>query len=116
MCWGASLLVIGYAVSPGVIIGVGFLPSATFGLTVPLLWAYTAEHFQTNARATGVALSDGLGRIGGALAPLIVIGAASSWGFSAGFLIMGISGFVTAGLVLLGIITTERSLEATASG
>jgi putative MFS transporter len=114
--WGAALLVIGYAVSPGVIIGIGFLASATIGLTVPLLYTYTAEHFRTNARATGVALSDGLGHVGGAIAPLIVLGAASAWGFSAGFLIMGISGFVTAGLVLFGIATTGRSLEATATG
>jgi putative MFS transporter len=116
VCWGVSLLVIGYAVSPGVIIGVGFVASATIGLTVPLMYTYTAEHFRTNARATGVALSDGLGHIGGAIAPLIVLGAASTWGFSAGFLVMGISGFVTAGLVLLGLSTTGRSLEATASG
>ncbi len=109
--WGVALIVIGYAVSPGVIIGVGFLASTTIGLTVPMLYTYTAEHFQTSARATGVALGDGLGHIGGALAPLIVLGAST---FSGSFLIMGISGFATAALVLLGIRATGRSLEATA--
>jgi MFS transporter, putative metabolite:H+ symporter len=114
--WGISLLLIGYLVSPGIIIGIGFLASLTIGLTVPMLYTYTAEHFATNARATGVALSDGLGHVGGAIAPLIVLGAASTWGFSSAFLVMAISGFVAAGLILLGIRATGTSLEATGAG
>lgn len=109
--WGISLLLIGYLVSPGIIIGIGFVASMTIGLTVPTLYTYTAEHFPTNARATGVALGDGLGHIGGALAPLIVLGAATTWGFSSAFLVMAISGFVAAGLILLGIRATGTSLE-----
>ena len=112
--WGASLLVIGFAVSPAIIIAIGFVASATIGLLVPLLYTYTAEHFATNARATGLAVSDGIGHIGGALAPLIVLGAYTAWGFSASFLVMGITGFVSAGLLLLGIRATGRSLEVTA--
>ncbi len=109
--WGVSLLLIGYLVSPGIIIGIGFLASMAIGLTVPMMYTYTAEHFSTNARATGVALSDGLGHIGGALAPLIVLGAYSAWGFSSAFLVMAISGFVAAALILLGIRATGASLE-----
>jgi putative MFS transporter len=110
--WGVSLIVIGYAVSPAIIVIFGFIASATIGLLVPMLYTYTAEHFSTNARATGVALSDGLGHIGGALAPLIVLGANSAWGFGASFLVMAISGFVAGALILFGIRATGRSLEA----
>lgn len=103
---------IGYFVSPAVIIVFGFVASMTIGLLVPMLYTYTAEHFATNARATGVALSDGLGHIGGALAPLIVLGANSAWGFSSAFLVMGITGLATSALILLGIRATGQSLEA----
>jgi putative MFS transporter len=115
VAWAISLFVIGYAVSPTIIIVFGFIASATIGLLVPMLYTYTAEHFSTNARATGVALTDGLGHVGGALAPLIVLGAYSAWGFSASFLVMAISGLVAGALMLLGIKATGRSLE-TATG
>ena len=61
-----SLLIIGVFVSPTIIIIFGFIASTTIGLLVPVLYTYTAEHFSTNARATGVALTDGLGHVSGA--------------------------------------------------
>jgi putative MFS transporter len=109
--WAISLFVIGHFVSPAIIIVFGFIASASIGLLVPMLYTYTAEHFATSARATGVALTDGLGHIGGALAPLIVLGANSAWGFSAAFLVMALSGIVAGALILLGIKATGRSLE-----
>ena len=113
--WAISLLVIGLAVSPAIIVVFGFIASATVGLLVPLLYTYTAEHFATSARATGVAMTDGLGHIGGALAPLIVLGANAAFGFSGAFIVMAATGLLTAGLVLLGVRTTGRSLETTTS-
>ena len=113
LAWAISLLIIGLAVSPAVIIVFGFFASTTVGLLVPLLYTYTAEHFATSARATGVALTDGLGHIGGALAPLIVLGANSAWGFSGAFIVMAATGVLTGALILFGIRATGRSLETT---
>ncbi len=111
LAWALSLLVIGLFVSPTIIIVFGFIASTTVGLLVPVMYTYTAEHFPTNSRATAVAATDGLGHIGGALAPLIVLGANTAWGFSGAFIVMAISGTLTAALVLLGIRATGRSLE-----
>jgi putative MFS transporter len=116
LAWAISLFVIGYFVSPTIIIVFGFIASATIGLLVPVMYTYTAEHFPTSARATGVALSDGLGHIGGALAPVIVLnGVYAAWGFSAAFLVMAITGVVAGALILLGISATGRSLESATS-
>jgi putative MFS transporter len=75
------------------------------------MYTYTAEHFTTNARATGIALTDGLGHLGGAFAPLFVLGALNLWGFAGAFDVMAATGIVAGLLILLGIRATGRSLE-----
>ena len=61
VAWGIRCWWSGFFVSPAIIIIFGFIASTTIGLLVPMLYTYTAEHFSTNARATGVALRTGLG-------------------------------------------------------
>ncbi len=109
--FGLSLLIIGLAPSPTVIMALGFVASITIGLMVPLLYALTAEHFPTRARATGVSLTDGLGHIGGALAPVFILTAAHVGGFTEGFVVMAAAAGITALLLPLAIKATKRSLE-----
>jgi putative MFS transporter len=108
--WGIVLVVIGLFPVAWVIVAFGFVASATIGLLVPVLYTLTAEHFPTAARTTGVALTDGLGHIGGALAPLVVLGAHRSGGFTWAFAVMGATGLVTAVLLTRTIRATGRTL------
>ncbi|MQA74088.1 MAG: MFS transporter [Solirubrobacterales bacterium] len=111
--WAVALLVIGLAPSPAVIMLVGFAAAALNGFQVPLLYTYTAEHFPTHARATGVAFTDGLGHVGGALAPLIVLAANQTWGFAGAFVVMAATGAIAAALLLLARPMTGVPLAAT---
>ncbi len=111
--WVAALLVVGLAPYPAVIMPVGFVASTTIGLMVPIMYTLTAEHFATVARTTGVALTDGLGHIGGALAPLLVLLAADHMGFFGGMLAMALSGVVMLVLLPFTIRATGKALEST---
>lgn len=113
--WGMALLLIGLFPAPWVIVVCGFIAATTIGLLVPVLYTLTAEHFSTQARATGVALTDGVGHIGGALAPLFVLGAYRAGGFGWGFAVMSASGLVTAVLLTRAIRATGQTLQSSTS-
>ncbi len=110
--WVAALLAVGLNPHPAVIMTAGFIASTTIGLMVPIMYTLTAEHFATAARATGVALTDGLGHIGGAIAPMLVLAAASLLGFFGGFLIMAVSGVIVLALLPFTISKTGKALES----
>lgn len=110
--WSAALFVIGFFPQPVVIMIAGFIASTTIGLLVPIMYTLTAEHFATRARATGVAISDGLGHLGGAAAPAIALWAAGLTGFAGGLSAMAISGLVVIVLIPFTLSVTGRSLES----
>ncbi|QIW23835.1 MFS transporter [Sulfolobus sp. S-194] len=82
--WG-----LGIGGDPGIIL-FGFLVFFTQGFWLPVIYGYTAEIFPTEVRATGMFFTDGLGHIGGAISPYVILPIA----FSAGFL--GLGGYVSA--------------------
>lgn len=112
LAWAVSLLGIGFVPGAAAIMGFGFLASVTIGFLIPLLYTYTAEHFPTSCRATGVAMTDGLGHLGGALAPTVVLAAADAWGFSGAFTVMAATGLAVGALLLLGRRTAGLTLTA----
>lgn len=101
----AATVVIG-----GALIGLGNLGG------VGMAYTYTAEIFPTRARASGMAIGDGIGHLGGAIQPFIVLAALSAWG-AAGTLWL-LAGFVVVDIIIIlaaGRRTTREALTRLAS-
>jgi len=111
--WVVTLLCIGWFPVEATIGIAGFLAACTIGFMIPLMYIYTAEHFPTQSRATSVAVTDGLGHLGGAFCGQIVLGIASYFTlpFTAAFTVMSITGVLTILLILSGDRMTGKSLE-----
>ena len=111
LIWSGLLLIIGFFPTDNVIVVAGFFASATIGLFIPILYTYTGENFPTKVRATGIAITDGVGHLGGAFCGQFVFAIYNHFGFSGAFTGMAITGIIAAIIVLLGVRTTGRALE-----
>lgn len=116
--WTLAFVAIAVFVSSTLIYGSVFILAASLGFFLPLTYALTAESFPTRARATGIALTDGIGHLGGAVGPIIAI-SIYQWGgifsgFTSVFLFMAITGLVTIILLPFTISATRKSLELVA--
>jgi putative MFS transporter len=82
-----------------------------FNLFVPMTWAWSAENYPTRARATGFALVDGIGHIGGGVGIIVLAPLIPSLGPVITFLVLG--GFLVVASVIaqFGTATKERRLD-----
>ncbi len=60
-----------------------------FNLFVPMAWAWSAENYPTRARATGFALVDGIGHVGGGVGLIVIAGNIATLGTTSTFLVIG---------------------------
>ncbi len=116
--WSFCLLIVGWFVSPAIIMIFGFLASTTISIIIPLMYGYTAENFPTSYRTTAVSISDGFGHIGAAFCGQIVFGiyhlfSTTKIGFQAAYTAMAITGLITAILLAFGNKMTKKSLMST---
>lgn len=100
----------------GALLFVGAFFSAMMIATNSLAYVYTAESFPTRARATATSIGDGVGHIGGVVAPFIVVAAMSGLGARWTFGLLAVVVCVS-GLIILtgGIKTTGTELTRVAS-
>lgn len=113
---GLAALLLATAPSTKWYAAAGMLLSFFMNGTYAGVYAYTSEVFPTAIRATGAGVASAIGRIGAISAPILVGAAFPIWGFA------GVFGVTTAVLylgaasvLLLGVATHDRSLEAIAA-
>ncbi len=82
-----------------------------FNLFVPMAWAWSAENYPTRARATGFALVDGIGHIGGGVGILVIAANITTLGAIGTFLVAGGCLVVAAVIAQFGTSTKELRLD-----
>lgn len=112
---GVGFLVLGLVNAPWSVYVGAFLINSGIALYVPLLYTITAESFPTAVRSVGMAYADGLGHIGGAIAPgvaaIVIAWGGLISGFSSVFFMMALCVAVVAILVVFTPRATGRSLS-----
>lgn len=109
--WLVGMLVTASLASPTVLMAGLFLASLALGLYLQVAYTYTAELFPTRARASGFALSDGIGHSGGVVGALLLPAVVASTTFFIGFASIGVTGLIAGLIALLGPPTSRRRLE-----
>ena len=97
---GTFGMIYGLSFNTWIIVTFGFLVAMTQQVFAPILYAYTAECFPTNARNTGAGLSYGVGRLGNAVGPLIVAFLFMTYGYRSVFAYIAACWALVAMLVL----------------
>jgi MFS family permease len=82
-----------------------------FNLFVPMCWAWSAENYPTRARASGFALVDGIGHIGGGVGILVIAPLIPTLGPVITFLVFGGFLVVASAIAQLGTATRDRRLD-----
>ncbi len=109
--WLAGMALISSLAGDATIIAGSFLASLALGSYLQVAYTFTAESYPTRARASGFALSDGIGHLGGAIGALLLPLAVASYGFGTGFIAIGITGLIAGVIALAGPTASRLALE-----
>src|SRR5262245_27428594 len=97
---GTFGMIYGLSFNTWIIVTFGFLVAMSQQVFAPMLYAYTAECFPTNARNTGAGLSYGIGRLGNAVGPHIVAFLFMAYGYRSVFAYIAVCWVLVAMLIL----------------
>lgn len=113
--WLIGMVLISTLAGEAMLIVGSFLAALALGLYLQVAYTYTTESFPTRGRASGFALSDGIGHAGGALGALALPAVVTAFSFQVGFIGIGVTGLLAGILALLGPATSGRRLELVSS-
>lgn len=109
---GIAIIIAGIWPSPVMVVIAGFLFTVEIALLSILGYVITAEHFPTRARSSGLALDDGIGHLGGAIAPIVTLAALGKLGILGGYGLMGITTFASLIFMAMTSRATRKNLES----
>ncbi|MCE5274395.1 MAG: MFS transporter [Syntrophaceae bacterium] len=110
-------LLYGLSFNPTAIVIFGFLVMVISSCYLPLLYSYTPELYPTEARASGMGLTYGMGRLSNMVGPLIVSFLYVGYGYISAFgYIAGCFAIVSVSVALFGPRTYKRTLEQISEG
>lgn len=108
--WLFGMVVFSFATHYALFVG-SFMASLSLGMFLQVAYTFTAESYPTRARSTGFALTDGIGHGGGALGALLLPFLVTTYSFSTGFILIGVTGLIAGFFALAGPMATRQTLE-----
>ena len=108
--WFVGLILFGLKTVPGILAG-AFLASLALGMYLQVAYTYTVENYPTRARASGFALTDGIGHVGGALGAILLPILVATYSFQFGFSFIAVTGLIAGIIALAGPKASRMYLE-----
>ncbi|MDQ0189921.1 MFS transporter [Alicyclobacillus cycloheptanicus] len=105
---GVAMAVLAISHSGFVVFIGAFLTSLMILPLSGIAYTYTSEIFPTRARASAMSVADGVGHLGGVIAPYIILAGMSTWGARGAFWLLCILMVVCGLLIFIGGVRTKN--------